>query len=148
LYSISHDEIKHDGNGDREMPTIVHFEIPSDDTERSKKFYNELFGWKIEKWPGSEDTPEAMGYWMVTTVDDKGNEAVTGGMMKRQTPQQQGITNFFDVKSVQEYSAKVEQLGGKVISPKHPVPGMGYFAVCTDTENNGFGIWETDNTAK
>jgi predicted enzyme related to lactoylglutathione lyase len=39
------------------MPTIVHFEIPSDDTERSKKFYNELFGWKIEKWPGSEDTP-------------------------------------------------------------------------------------------
>jgi predicted enzyme related to lactoylglutathione lyase len=57
----------------------VHFEIPSDDTERSKKFYNELFGWKIEKWPGSEDTPEAMGYWMVTTVDDKGNEALTGG---------------------------------------------------------------------
>ena len=28
------------------------------------------------------------------------------------------------MKSVQEYSAKVEQLGGKVISPKHPVPGM------------------------
>jgi hypothetical protein len=35
-----------------------------------------------------------MGYWMITTVDDKGNEALTGGMMKRQTPQQQGITNF------------------------------------------------------
>ena len=35
------------------MPTIVHFEIPSDDIERSKKFYNELFGWNIEKWPGS-----------------------------------------------------------------------------------------------
>ena len=34
------------------MPTIVHFEIPSDDIERSKKFYNELFGWKIEKWSG------------------------------------------------------------------------------------------------
>ena len=34
------------------MPTIVHFEIPSDDIERSKKFYNELFGWKIDKWPG------------------------------------------------------------------------------------------------
>jgi predicted enzyme related to lactoylglutathione lyase len=52
------------------------------------------------------------------------------------------------VKSVQEYSAQVEQLGGKVISPKHPVPGMGYFAICTDIENNGFVIWETDNTAK
>ena len=94
MYTISHDEITHDGNGDSEMPTIVHFEIPSDDTERSKKFYNELFGWKIEKWPGSEDMPEATGYWMVTTVDDKGNEALTGGMMKRQTPQLQGITIF------------------------------------------------------
>jgi predicted enzyme related to lactoylglutathione lyase len=130
------------------MPTIVHFEIPSDDTERSKKFYNELFGWKIEKWPGSEDTSEGMGYWMVTTVDDKGNTALNGGMTKRQSPQQQGITNYFDVKSIQEYSARVEQLGGKVMSPKTPVPGMGYFAVCKDTENNGFGIFEADETAK
>jgi predicted enzyme related to lactoylglutathione lyase len=74
LYSISHEEIKRNGNGGRDMPTIVHFEIPSDDTERSKKFYNELFGWKIENWTGSEDTPEGMEYWMVTTVDDKGND--------------------------------------------------------------------------
>ena len=126
----------------------MHFEIPSDDIERSKKFYNELFGWKIDKWSGSEAMPEGMEYWLISTVDDKGNKALGGGMMKRQMPQQQGITNYFDVKSVQEYSAKVEQLGGKVIMPKSPVPGMGYMAVCTDTENNGFGIFEADQTAK
>jgi len=126
----------------------VHFEIPSDDIERSKKFYNELFGWKIDKWSGSEAMPEGMDYWLISTVDDKGNKALGGGMMKRQSPQQQGITNYFDVKSVQESSAKVEQLGGKVIMPKSPVPGMGYMAVCTDTENNGFGIFEPDQTAK
>jgi uncharacterized protein len=128
------------------MPTIVHFEIPSDDIERSKKFYNDLFGWKIDKWPGSEHAAD--DYWMITTTDDKGNEALRGGMMKRQMPQQQGIANYFDVKSVQEYSARVEQLGGKVIFPKMPVPGMGYMAMCTDTENNGFGIFEADQTAK
>ena len=130
------------------MPTIVHFEIPSDDIERSKKFYNGLFGWKIDKWSGSEAMPEGMEYWLISTADDKGNKALGGGMMKKQSPQQQGITNYFDVKSVQEYSAKVEQLGGKVISPKMPVPGMGYIAICTDTENNGFGIFEADQTAK
>lgn len=58
--------------------------------------------------------PQGMEYWMVTTTDDKGNKALTGGIMKRQIPQQQGITNYIDVNSVQEYSAKVEQLGGKV----------------------------------
>jgi len=29
-----------------------------------------------------------------------------------------------------------------------PVIGMGYFAVCTDPENNGFGIFEVDGNAK
>jgi uncharacterized protein len=130
------------------MPTIVHFEIPSDDIERSKKFYNGLFGWNIDNWPGHEAMQEGMEYLMITTTDDKGNKALTGGMMKRQMPEQQGITNYIDVKSVEEYSSKVERLGGKVIIPKRPVPGMGYFAVCMDTESNGFAIWETDNTAK
>lgn len=132
------------------MPTIVHFQIPTDDIERSKKFYSNLFGWKFDKFPsspGSEAMPEGMEYWIIATVDHKGNKAIGGGMMKRQ-PSQQGITNFFDVKSVQEYSAKVERLGGKVITPKTPVPGMGYFAVCIDTENNWFGIFEADETAK
>jgi predicted enzyme related to lactoylglutathione lyase len=103
------------------MPTIVHFEIPSDDIERSKKFYNDLFGWKFEKFPSppdSEAMPQGMEYWIISTVDDKGNEALNGGLMKRQSPQQQGITNYFDVKSVQEYSAKVEQLEAKLYPQK------------------------------
>jgi len=29
------------------------------------------------------------------------------------------------------------------------IPNMGYFAVCSDTENNTFGLWEAaDITAK
>jgi hypothetical protein len=31
---------------------------------------------------------------------------------------------------------------------KMAVPGMGYLAVCSDTENNTFGLWEADTTAK
>jgi uncharacterized protein len=121
------------------MVTIVHFEIPSDNIERSKKFYHELFGWKIDKWSGSDSTME---YWMITTTDDKGNEALRGGMMKRQNPQQ-GITNFIGVDSIDDYSSKVQQLGGKILVPKTPVSGMGFFAVCLDTENNSFAIWES-----
>jgi predicted enzyme related to lactoylglutathione lyase len=32
------------------MPRVVHFEIPADDTGRAVKFYQKVFGWKIEKW--------------------------------------------------------------------------------------------------
>ena len=69
------------------------------------------------------------------------------GMMKRQMPEHR-ITNYINVKSVDEYSSKVEKLGGKIVASKHGVPGMGYFALCLDTENNSFGIWETDQNAK
>ena len=126
------------------MPTIVHFEVPADDVERSRKFYSDLFGWKMEKWPGMES---GMEYWIINTTDNEGGKAVGGGMMKRQNPQQ-GITNFIDVTSVDEYSAKVQSLGGKIVAPKQAVPTMGFFAVCLDTENNTFGIWETNQNAK
>ena len=136
------------------MPTIVPFEIPSDNIERAKKFYSELFGWKIEKWPGTETaeltsaaTGQPMEYWMVTTTDDRGNKALGGGMMKRQMPEHH-ITNYIGVKSVDEYSSKVKNLGGKVVAPKHAVPGMGYFSLCLDTENNSFAIWESNENAK
>jgi predicted enzyme related to lactoylglutathione lyase len=133
------------------MPTIVHFEMPADDVERAKKFYTDLFGWKIEKWPGTSSKNSSfssMEYWIVSTTDDKGNKApIGGGLMKRQEQHQQ-ITNFIDVNSVDEYSSKIEKLGGKVVVTKMAVPGMGYFAVCHDTENNSFGIWETNEGAK
>jgi predicted enzyme related to lactoylglutathione lyase len=52
------------------------------------------------------------------------------------------------VDSVSEFAAKVEKLGGKICMPKTAVPQMGYFAVCQDTENNTFGIWEQNENAK
>ena len=100
------------------MPTIVHFEIPANDIGRAKKFYNDLFGWKIEKWPGTEDnssqltspvTGQSIEYWMVITTDDKGNKALGGGMMKRQMPEHQ-VTNYIGVESIDEYSSKVKEL--------------------------------------
>jgi len=117
------------------MPSIVHFEIPAEDLQRAKNFYSKLFGWKIESMQG-------MDYMMIDAYGAPG-----GGMMKRMHPDQQ-ITDYIGVPSVDEYSAKVEKLGGKITVPKKAVPGMGYFVICMDTENNAFGIWEMDLTAK
>ncbi len=119
------------------MSTVVHFEIPADDVERAKSFYATLFGWDIKEIPG-------MNYWIIMTCGEK---PLGGGMMKRQNPQQT-ITNYVDVPSVEKYTALVEKLGGKVILPKTAVPEMGFFAICLDTENNVFGIWEENKSAK
>jgi len=83
-----------------------------------------------------------MGYGMITTQEGTG-----GGMMKRQRPDQK-IVDYFDVSSVLASSAKVEELGGKILVPKTAIPKMGYFAVCIDTEGNVFGLYENDPNAR
>jgi uncharacterized protein len=138
------------------MPTIVHFEVPSDNLERTKRFYTELFGWKMEKMQGMGQRE----YWTFSTSssdrsggnnsnggDGSGSSTeqrtISGGMMERQMPQEP-IMVYIGVDSVTEYSNKIERLGGKVIKQKTEVPGYGWFAICTDTENNGFALWEAN----
>ena len=122
------------------MPRIVHFDMPADDPARAQKFYSEIFGWKFDKWNGP------MEYWMTITGDDK-EPGINGGLSKRM-PGQAGITNTIDVSSVDEYSKKIQSKGGKILAPKMPIPTVGYFAQCMDTEGNVFGIIQFDKNAK
>lgn len=66
--------------------------------------------------------------------------------MPRQAPGQ-GIVQYFQVDSVAEYVTRVEALGGQVLYPKSPVPGMGWFAQFLDPEGNCFAVWESDRSA-
>ena len=121
------------------MPRITHFDIPADDPNRAQKFYCEVFDWKFEKWDGPTD------YWMATTGTEE--PGINGGLSKRM-PGQIGITNTITVSSVDEFSKKIMEKGGQMIVPKMPIPGIGWFAQCTDTEGNIFGIIEMDSKAK
>jgi uncharacterized protein len=129
--------------------TVVHFEIPADQPERAVKFYRELFGWDIQHFG-----PAGAGgidYWYVKTVptDDEGRPTrpgVNGGLMARMMPGQVPV-NYISVPNVDEFAGKAERLGAKVVVPKMPVPGMGWFAQLTDTEGNIFAIWEMDPAA-
>jgi uncharacterized protein len=118
------------------MPTIVHFDIATDQPERAKKFYESLFGWKMEGPPGMTD------YYLIETRDLDNNKGVGGGLGKRGDPSQR-ITAYIGIDDIEKYSRKVAELGGKV-QPKMTVPGWGYLASCQDTEGNVFGLWQED----
>jgi hypothetical protein len=118
--------------------TIVHFEIPADDVQRLRKFYSSLFGWKIEKMSGP------MEYWSIETVpvDAKNwpaRQGVNGGMMKRQNPEHKPV-NYILVESVDEYTKRIADLGGRIAAPKMEVPGIGWWALALDPEGNQFAI--------
>jgi predicted enzyme related to lactoylglutathione lyase len=119
---------------------VVHFEIPVDDPDRAAKFYQEVFGWQIEKWEGPTD------YWLVTTGADE-EPGINGGLMQR-TESQMTTVNTIDVLSVDELTDRIVEQGGKVLVPRMAVPGVGYMAYCQDTEGNAFGIMEVDEAAE
>lgn len=121
------------------MPTVQHFEIPVDDLERAQKFYNDTFSWSMQKWSNPSDPSQE--YFMFETNDESGNKGIGGGLMKRQSPNQT-VTNYITVSSIDEYTSKIEQSGGKIIMPKTEIPKMGYIVVFMDTENNMLGLYE------
>ncbi|UCD96951.1 MAG: VOC family protein [Candidatus Bathyarchaeota archaeon] len=122
------------------MPRVVHFEIEADQPERAIKFYETVFGWKIEKWEGP------IKYWLITT-GKKDEPGIDGGLSKRAEGEPSTV-NTIDVPSVDQYIKKVEGSGGSIVRPKMAVPGVGWMAYFKDPEGNMFGMMEEDSTAK
>lgn len=122
------------------MPRVVHFDIVADDPERAVAFYRDVFGWQIQKWEGP------MEYWLITT-GPKEEPGIDGGLGRRTEPGS-GTENTVGVDSVDDFVKKVVANGGKVIQPKGPIPGIGWFASCEDTEGNHFGLMQSDPSAK
>jgi predicted enzyme related to lactoylglutathione lyase len=124
------------------MPRPVHFELLADDPDRLSKFYQEVFGWKIDKWDGPQD------YWLCQT-GEKDQPGINGGIMKRSDAAQFPPTiNTLDVSNADEFIEKIKNHGGSIVMPKMAVPGVGWMAYCKDTEGNTFGIMQMDENAK
>jgi predicted enzyme related to lactoylglutathione lyase len=87
-----------------------------------------------------------MEYWMVSTGPHE-EPGIDGGIASRKAPTET-TTNTIDVPSVDEFQEKITACGGKIVAPKMPIQGVGYFALCLDTEGNPFGIMEEDSEAK
>jgi predicted enzyme related to lactoylglutathione lyase len=117
------------------MARVVHFEIPADDPERAIKFYEDVFGWKIEKWEGPFD------YWLVTTGEE-GEPGINGAIMTKERGNV--AKNTIGVDSFHEYAQKIKAEGGKMLTEKMSVPGVGVMASFQDTEGNTFAIIEPD----
>src|SRR3989344_191244 len=125
------------------MNKVVHFEIPSDDRGRVKKFYGEVFGWDIADMPYNGDEV----YTTATTspVDEnwmhKEKGAINGALVDRNDTVSTPIVTI-EVESIDEHIKKIEAAGGTVVTPKGAVEGVGFYAYFKDSEGNVMGLWE------
>jgi predicted enzyme related to lactoylglutathione lyase len=119
------------------------FDIPVDDMQRAKRFYEKIFGWQIHPIPSSGGNFHAVHTVPVDENDEPQiRGAVNGGLFKRGT---NGLIETFleiNVPSIDEYLKKIEAEGDQLIKPKGPILNIAFVAVVKDTEGNAIGLWE------
>lgn len=109
------------------MSRVIHFEIPADDPKRAVSFYEKVFDWKIEEWEGGD-------YWLVTTGPDE-EPGINGAIMPKK-PGNDVVRNGISVSDIDAYMKKVEMEGGKILTEKIPIQGIGDWVLFQDTEGN------------
>ncbi len=121
---------------------VVHFEIPSDDLDRARRFYHRTFGWKMRPMP-------EVDYTIVGTTESADNGrpkhpgAINGGLMRRQSPVKAPTITIL-VDDIDRAAHKIEKNGGKMVEPKSPIGdgSTGFAAYFRDSEGNVIGLFQ------
>ena len=116
---------------------FVHVEFPAQDTERAVRFWNGVAGWEIHDagMPGIE-------YRMFQEGDQ-------GGAIypPPEDSDLQGPIVYLDSEDIDADLATVRELGGDA-DDKQPIPSVGWFARCKDTEGNPFSLFQSDESVQ
>ena len=111
---------------------LVHFELPAKDAGRAKDFWGSLFGWQFKSWDGPVE------YHMVEGTQPGGGLYPSDGGIR-------GPIVYFDTENIDADTARVRELGGEA-EDKQPIPHVGWFARCKDTEGNEFSLFQSDES--
>lgn len=119
--------------------TFCHMELQSANTDGSKEFYGELFGWGMQDMPMGD-----MTYTMFKTSDS--DDEIHGGITQTQCPD--NTSSWLSYVLVEDVEASLKQaaeLGAEVLVEKTAIPEMGWMGVFSDPAGARMGIWQPMN---
>jgi uncharacterized protein len=118
---------------------FVHLELSSTDLGKSKKFYGELFDWKLE------DMPMAEGSYTMVNV----GEGTGGGMMQHPMPGAPSMwLAYVLVDDVAASTQRAKKLGASIVKDVTEVKDMGWFSIITDPTGAMLGLWKTKTSVQ
>jgi uncharacterized protein len=126
------------------MDPVTHFEMPAENKDRMRQFYETVFGWKTNQL-GKE-----MGeYVLVQTTDTDENRMVTkpgtingGFYQKTADPISQYPSIVVQVEDIHKSLKKVEKAGGRLSGKMEEIPGVGTWASIIDSEGNRISMMQ------
>jgi len=112
------------------------FEIPVNNIERGKKFYETIFDMKME----DQEMPETK---MAFFPWSPGTGKATGALAQSENhkPSMEGTLVYLNANpNMDNVIARVKEAGGKVLAPKMSIGEHGNIAFIMDSEGNNIGI--------
>jgi len=111
---------------------IVHIELSAKQAKSAGKFYADVFGWKVEAYPGSDYTmfeapPGPGGGFNVVDEKHKAGE----------------IIPYIQVEDIDTMLVKIAADGGKSIQGKTEISGEGHYALFEDPSGNRMGLFSS-----
>lgn len=123
---------------DKNSNSLNWFEIPALDIARATKFYETIFGIKMEPMP------EMMGMKMAGFPAEMGSGKANGALAQstQHKPSMDGCVIYLNADpTIQTVIDRIEKADGKVLMPKTQIsPEIGYMAFFVDTEGNKMGL--------
>ncbi len=116
------------------MPgSFVHLELNTDDTDRAKEFYQQLFGWKYQDWPMGESM-----YYGITTPEQPGGGIQTNPMPH--APSQ--WVPYVSVDDIHDTVSRARSAGAEIIVDFMKVGESGELAILRDPSGATLGLWK------
>lgn len=117
------------------MPNpFVHVELETNDVARAKRFYGELFDWRME------DVPMPWGVYTMIGV----GEGTGGGLMQNPMPSAPSMwLAYVQVDDIGAATTKAASLGATVMKDVTEVAGRGWLSIIVDPTGAMLGLWQT-----
>ena len=111
------------------------FEIYVQDMKRAKAFYEEVFGFKLEKLPGPD-----FEYWAFPM--EREGKGSAGALCKYEgfPSGKNSVLVYFTCEDCAVEEARVKKLGGRVEKSKQSIGEYGFISLVYDTEGNMIGL--------
>jgi uncharacterized protein len=112
---------------------LFHWELMVEDVDRTIDFYSKVFDWEFDK----EHFPN---YPLIKTGMNPGG----GVFPKPSSAPMPAVNIYFHTEDIEQTLTRAQVEGATIISPKTPIPGIGYFGMFADPEGLVIGVMQME----
>jgi predicted enzyme related to lactoylglutathione lyase len=124
---------------------VAHFAINADDLPRARRFYQKVFGWKLQPWGPP-------GFYMIDMGTADPAPLIRGSLQQRRElvpgVRMTGFECTISVPDIDATAAAITANGGAIVMQICTLAGIGRLLFFQDPEGNLAGAMEYDTSAE